>query len=83
MSIEREHRITNENLIISRINQIQFGNPKDIALYSVSNDVFNEISKKYIDLYVDVENVDTKEESKMKIRIYGGRFEFFDIEEEM
>lgn len=83
MSTERERRITNENLIISRINQIQFGNPKNIMLNFIYDDTLNENGKKYIDLCVDVENIDTKEESKMKIRIYGVRFEFFDIEEEM
>ena len=80
---EREHIFTNRKLVITNIKEFQVGNWKSkyTDIHSIINDCVNG-KEQYVDLYVEVGDQDTKEESKMKIRICEGRFEFFDIKDD-
>ena len=69
-----------QNLIIRDINALGIGYKK----YQVHDIVINSINDnnvKWIDLYAVVNDIKTKEEKKMKIRITGGKFAFLDVDE--
>ena len=70
-----------EELIITDVNTLGMGyvrySVQDAAIHSHYN---NGI--RWIDLYAKAENIETKEIQKVKIRIDGSKFTFFDVSEE-
>lgn len=72
--------INTEDLIITDINTLGIGYEKfpiqDATLHCINND-----GVKFIDLYTIVEDINTKEKKKIRIRIDGSSFTFFDVEE--
>lgn len=61
------------DLVVTDVGEIKINNPHNVSMHSI-----NEYGVKYLDLYVTAENIKTKEEVPLVIRIHGQSFEFLD-----
>ena len=62
-----------EDFVIIEANEIKLNKPKDVQLCNT-----NDFDIKYLDVCVTVENVKTKEQKPLVIRITGQSFQFID-----
>ena len=62
-----------KDFIVVETNEIKLNKPKDVSIFNHNNG-----SIKYLDVYVTVENVKTKEQIPLVIRITGQSFKFID-----
>lgn len=70
-----------DDLIVTEAKSISVNNEnipvKECFIQSVNDD-----GVKWVDIYVIVINIKTKEEKKMKIHITGSGFDFYDVSDE-
>lgn len=62
-----------DDLVVTDVGEIKINNPHNVSIHSI-----NEYGVKYLDLYITAENIKTKEEVPLVIRIRGQSFEFLD-----
>lgn len=62
-----------EDLVVIETNEIRLNKPKDVQIFNTNNDDI-----KYLDICVTVENIKTKEQTPLVIRITGQSFKFID-----
>lgn len=61
------------DLVVTDVGETKINNPHNVSMHSI-----NEYGVKYLDLHVTAENIKTKEEVPLVIRIHGQSFEFLD-----